>query len=435
MIPGRWLALCCRPGYSFCWAAVIYEKGQESMMMDLIPYRACYIDKIQQTMIFSSSLFNGIFRMDLNNKTVQTIGMIQGEKIFQGSLYGSIVACGKWLFLVPLAAREIAVLERESGRCVRKIRLPGNAEIGWKFAAGVVYGDDVILIPARYPYFLSIDIVDLSVKVLQDWTVYLAARCALDEQKQLSAFTVGRLADTLYLQVLDTDFLLKFDMKSKRIIGVIDLPEAHYAYAICDERNIYVVPSRHGEILCIGMEDDRIKMTYPMPIKVDENMEGYVSIHGRIVCERLILFPQMAAEIGVVDLKTGKTGHMPFDYPMERNKKNIVQKVEMIDDQYCIALVCYEDKKRYGCFLVDIVNLSMKSLKMELEQSVQEILRGCMQQSMAQNEIIKEYTLEMLGVKDPFNMFIAAREENMGAEGTDGDRVGAKIFHTLKGDR
>lgn len=403
-------------------------------MMDVIPYRACHIDRIQRTMLFSSSLFNGIFRMDLKSGSVQSIGMIQGEKVFQSSLYGGIVAYRGWLFLVPLAAHEIAVLERESGRCVRKIRLPGHEEIVWKFAAGIVYGDEVILIPARYPYFLSVNMIALSVNVLADWKAYLAVSCALDDQKQLSAFTAGRLADNLYLQVLDTDRLLKFNMRTKQIIGVIDLPNGHYAYGICDEKDIYAVPSKSGEILRISGEDDQIERTYPMPIKIDEDIIGYASIHGRIVHERLILFPQKAKRIGVVDLITGKADAIPFDHYIDKKKENIFQRVEMIDERYCIALVCYGDKNDYGCFIVDTVDLSMEYFKMDLEQSVREIVKGCIQKSIEQDKLILEYTLQSLGIKEPSRLFITAIEERAEREHPGGDSIGAKIYGLLEGD-
>ena len=386
-------------------------------------------------MLFSSSAFNGIFRMDLNCGEVWSLGTIPNEKVFGSSLYSETVACGKWLLMVPLAAREIAVLARGTGRCIKKLKLPAGEEHGWKFVGGFVYGTDVILVPGRYPYFVSVCMADFSVSVLQDWREYLRAECMWDNQKILATFTVGRRDPFLYIQVLDTRYLLKFDLEKKRIAKLITLPERSYAFAICDEKNTYVVPGQDGEILCISLGNDKIERFCPMPVCMPENSGEHVCVHGRIVKNRLILFPQKASRLGVVDLDTGRTNEYCGSWSIETNGKkiNAFQKINMIGSGACIALVRYEDQTDYGLYRIDLSDFSEKRLKMLLSDKVRDIVKESMQSCIEQNEILDESMLHIFGETFVWDSFIQMLGKQK-AEGNSGRGalVGDRIFRFLE---
>lgn len=405
--------------------------------MNVIPYRACYVDKIKKTMLFSSSIFNGIFRMDLENGDVQYVGMIQNERVFQESLYGDMAVYEKWLLLIPLMAQELAVLDRESGQCVKKIKLPGGEKLSWKFTVGITHESNVILIPGRYPFFLSVNMIDFSITVLQNWKTFLETKEGLKEQKQLAAFTVGKWKSFLYIQILDTNRLLKFDIEEKQIIHVLNISEGSYAFAVCDEKNIYAVPSKKGKILCISPENEKIEKVFHMPISIEEDVNGFVSVHGKIFRDRLILFPQCATRIGVLDVNSGKIDNYSGIWSVEKNgkQKNIFQKVEMIDDRNCIALVCHENKKDYGCFLIDMFDFTEKPARIRLKGSIEDILRVCVETGVEQNEIINEHTLHLMGAENILASFAGISKKNLVTEaGNEKHLIGAKIFDLLEKD-
>lgn len=401
-------------------------------MMNLIPYRACYIDKIRRTMLFCSSIFNGIFRLDLKNGNVQSVGIIPNEKIFQESLYSEMIAYKEWLLLVPLAARELAVLDRESGQCIQKIKLPEGKDIQWKFVAGVIYKNSLILVPGSYPYFLSVSMRDFSVTVLCNWKEYLKTKYGVTDQKQLAAFTIGMHPSSLYMQILNTGYLLKFDMESRQFAHILDISQKPCAYALCDSKKIYVIPSKGGEILCVDGASETVEKSWHMPIEIKEDTNGYASIHGKILNHKLILFPQCAAYIGVVDLETDRVEKYSGEWSIG-NKKNIFRKVDILDERYCIALVCHENMKDYGWFLIDIYDFSAKRLRMNLIQNKQEIIKNCMEKSMEQNEIIDEHTLHILGAENILNTFISvSNKQKIRKQDKENDRIGTQIFCLLE---
>lgn len=403
--------------------------------MDLIPYRACYINVENRSMLFFASEFNGIFRMDLNTGKVQDIGAVPDEKIFQGSLYGSVVAWGRWLVLIPLSAKEPAVLERETGRCVKKIKLPSNEETGWKFADAVVCGNDIILIPARYPYFLSLNMIDYSVTVLQDWKEYLEKECALSNQQQLTVFTVGRLGALIYLQVMNSDCLLSFDMEKKKIAGFWHLPDISGIFALCDEQNVYIVPGKSGQVLCVNAENGKIEKSWPMPVTINESVKGYASVHGKIIQEKLILFPQMASRIGVIDLKTGETGSFAGSWSTEINGKsqNIFQKIEMLDERHAIVLVCHGRDGDYELFLIDTCDFSETRLETHVSWDWQNYVETVMNRCMNRNEILYEKKMRIFGCEDILDAFLA----KVGSRETDSQQpengeIGEQIYLSLR---
>jgi len=404
-------------------------------VMELIPYRACYINAENRSMLFFSSAFNGIFRMDLNTGKVQNMGAVPGEKIFQGSLYGSAVPWGRWLVLIPLSARELAILDRETGQCVKKIKLPGNEENGWKFADAVVYGDDMVLVPACYPYFLSLNMIDFSVTVLQDWKGYLEKECALSAQRQLTVFTVGRLGALIYLQVMDSDCLLGFDMEKKRIAGFWRLPDISGIFALCDERNIYIVPGKSGQVLRMNAGNGRIEKSWPMPVTINESVKGYASVHGKIIQNKLILFPQMASRIGVIDLQTGETGSFAGSWSTEINgkSKNIFQKIEMLDERHAVALVCHETFEDYECFLIDTCDFSHTCLKMHISWDWRDYVETVAGRCMSRNEILYEKEMRIFGCEDILGAFLT----KIGSQETDRRQsenrgIGEQIYLSLR---
>lgn len=419
---------------SLGWTVIFLCMERILKLMDLIPYRACHIEAGSESMLFAASAFNGIFQMDLKNGEVQYIGIIPGEKIFQCSLYGGMIAWENWLVAIPLAAKELAVLDRKTGQCVRKIKLPGNEKVCWKFAAAAAYGDDIILIPACYPYFLSLHMIDFSVSVLQNWKKCLKKDCALNNQQQLAVFTIGRQDTCVYLQVLDTDCLLKFDLVKKKIIRIWHLPEKSGTFALCDDQNIYVVPGKSGEILCMNDRNGKIERTWPMPVTIDEHIEGHVCVHGRIIQKKLILFPQMASRIGVVDLNTGETRSYAGEWSVEQNgkKKNIFQKINILDERYAVVLVCHEINRDYDCFLIDTCDFSEKRLKMKMLWNREEFVKTAISQCADRKEMIGEETLGIFECKDILAAFFAGVESKSdNRQQWKNGKTGAKIYWSL----
>lgn len=405
-------------------------------MMNVIPYRACYINKKEMTMLFFSSAFNGIFQMDLKNGEVQNIGSVPDENMFQDSLYGEMVIYKEWIVLIPLTAREIAVLERESGRCIKKIKLPEMKEVLWKFASGIVYGDEIILVPFCYPCFLSVSMIDFSVAILQDWTKYLEMKCGIKGRRQLAALTFGLQKSHIYIQVIDTNYLLKFDMQNKKIACIISLPKGVYTYAICDGESVYIVPEKCGEILRMDVKSEKIESFCQIPVTILPNRKGHVSIHGRIIRKKLILFPQMASHIGIIDLESGETNSCSGEWSSERqsSSQNIFQKIAVIDERYAVVLVCYENNKNYGCFLIDTFDFSCRHLGMNMRQSIQTYIETCMKKSAEQNEIINEYKLYLPETEDILGSFVNVCGRQDVKKTFKENQVGTKIFHLLGRD-
>lgn len=404
------------------------------IVINSIPYRACHTDVKSGTMLFVASAFNGIFRMDFHTGEVKSIGIVSDEKIFQEDLYGEAVAWGRWLVLLPLAARELAVLDRETGQCVRKIKLLGNEEKDWKFAAATVCGNDMILIPACYPCFLSLNMLDFSVTVLQDWKEYLERKCLLNAS-QLTVFTVDRQGNRLYLQVKDTDCLLQFDLEEKRITRDWRLPEMSGVFALCDEKNVYVIPGKNGRVLCMNTENGKIECSWPMPVTVDEHTNGYVSVHGRRIGKKLVLFPQTASRIGVIDLETGETGSYVGSWSRESNGKpqNIFQKVEMLDERYVLALVCHEAGVEYACYRIDIRDFSDMRYEMHIPWDWQDLMRMSVGLGIRGKETLDEQKLYTLGCKHILGSFLAEVGKREGVDRQlEMDKAGKRIYQRMR---
>ncbi len=374
--------------------------------------------------------------MELDTGKVRHIGMVPNEKIFQKSLYGGMVAWGCWLVLVPLSARELAILDRETGECVKKIKLPGNEENGWKFADAAVCGNDMILIPACYPYFLSLNMIDFSVTVLQDWKKYLKKECSLNNQQQLTAFTVGKQGTLLFLQVMDTGYLLRFDMEKKRITKILHLPEILGVFALCEKQNIYIVPGKDGQVLSINAENGKVEKRLPMPITLNKHIKGHASVHGKIIGKNLVLFPQMASRISVIDLETGETDSYAGSWSVEINgrQKNIFQKIEMLDDRYAVALVCHKADRDYECFLIDTCDFTETCLKMHVLWDWKDFIKMLMEQCIKKNEMLDEGNLHIFDGEDILDRFLAAVDSQVARQLSENNRIGERIYQAIGKD-
>lgn len=388
------------------------------------------------TMLFFSSAFNGIFQMDLENGEVQSIGSVPNENMFQDSLYGEMVIYKEWIVLIPLTAREVAVLERESGRCIKKIKLPETKEVFWKFAAGIVYGDEIILVPVGYPYFLSVSMIDFSVTILQNWTKYLEMECGIKGRRQLATLTFGLLKSHIYIQVIDTNYLLKFNMQNRKIVRAVLLPEGAYTYAVCDRESVYIVPAKGGEVLRMDVKSEKIEGFCQIPVTISPDRRGHVSVHGKIVRKKLILFPQTASRIGVIDLESRETSSYSGEWDSEKQNsyQNIFQNIAVIDERYAVVLVCYENNKNYGCFLIDTLDFSCRHLGINMRQSIQTYIETCMKKSAEQNEIMNECKLYLPGAEDILGSFMNVCGRKDVKKSFKDNQVGSKIFHLLGRD-
>lgn len=245
--------------------------------------------------------FNGIFKWNYEDCKIEYIGSVPGENSFGGSLYCEAILNGTEVIFIPFCAECIAVLDLKTMN-ISTCPLPNiqNKDM-WKFTTVCRYKNKLYLIPGKYDYILSFDVITHEIEKIVEWKTLLSVDNCDMNNTLLAAGMIGVHENMAYIQVMYTNILLVFNMEKGIVENRVYLPEGSYTVATVYKENVWVVPSDSGSIVRVSVKDLSVEKFCNSPLR-RENDAANVTV--RIMCknDKLYMLPQGAYRIGIVDL-------------------------------------------------------------------------------------------------------------------------------------
>ena len=155
---------------------------------------------------------NGLYLLNLDTYEIQFKGMVPDVWIFETGLYSCILKSGKYLILVPLKAKKIAIydIEKEKFECYPKI----NEEDF--FYSGCVFDGKVFLIGQNRPYITVFNITTNDIYYIKSGKEWFRNR------KVIKGRFFGRKDRTVvgkyyYYAICNDNAVARLDMESESV--------------------------------------------------------------------------------------------------------------------------------------------------------------------------------------------------------------------------
>jgi len=249
----------------------------------------------------SCSLFNGLFRINMNTGECSYLRMFPNEKAFVKRLHTKALLYENKIYFIPCAADYISVYDIEKDSIteieLQKIDLK---KYPWylknnKFNDGIMYQDNVFMIGSTYPAIVKLN---LKADSLEYYTQWVKGEVAFRKSPAI-------VDNQFYVPSIKGNEVLCFDMDTGR--GKIHNvgKNNHGCWGICKiQDDLWLSPQEPGAIIRWNISSGNIKeyMSYP---------EGFDS--GGFACTKIYetngvvgLLPAYANMALVVDIKTGQ---------------------------------------------------------------------------------------------------------------------------------
>ena len=184
------------------------------------PIEACVV--VGDLLWCSAYDFNLFFSIDLMSNRLQNVSEIPGEEKNVRRLYGSIVHNDGKLYLIPMAARELAIYDIRNGN-FEKIRFREQDEektmykSGYKFCGGVVYGSGLLMLSCSYPGFVSLNLEDYSLEYRSEWVKDLEALSRKREEVYFRSFFTDDNKSVI-MPSCCTNYVMQYDIESGKYL-------------------------------------------------------------------------------------------------------------------------------------------------------------------------------------------------------------------------
>ncbi|MDR2132595.1 MAG: hypothetical protein LBP30_04530, partial [Clostridiales Family XIII bacterium] len=175
-------------------------------------------DEHNEHIWFSSSEFNGLYKMDRTDWRAEYEGMFPGEDVEGFFLYSAITACKDKLYFAPRNAREIAEYDIKK-RTFRKIpfSLPvqkNNRPIAVrdKFYSIATHGNAVYFVGFCIPAIMKYDVKTDILTYFTDWAEYVAKMTK--EQISCYALSACCVGTMIVMPMCEVNAVVFFDMET-----------------------------------------------------------------------------------------------------------------------------------------------------------------------------------------------------------------------------
>ena len=249
----------------------------------------------------SSSIFNGLFRINMNTGECSCLRMFPTEKIFARRLHTKAFLYENKILFIPCSADYISVYDMEKDNIsVIELKEVNFQKYPWylknnKFNDGILYKDSLFLIGSTYPAIVKLD---LKTNILEYYTQWIKREFAFRKSPAI-------VGDRFYIPSIKGNEVLCFDMKTCKA-EMHNIGDNNYgSWGICKiQDDLWLSPQKPGAIIRWNISNGNIKeyMSYP------ERYDGGKIAHTKIyqVQGKVGLLPGHANMALLVDTKTGQ---------------------------------------------------------------------------------------------------------------------------------
>jgi len=190
---------------------------------------------------FTARYFNGFFKLDKKDYSLEWMGAFPGEKNFESyldSLYKKLIEINGVLYFLPFSAKEMASYSIDSGM-LEKIKLEGD--FSEAFFNAFAYKDFIFLTPYSYPAIVKFNTKTKEVSYYKDYVDKIKNKTS--EMKNGSFMYPEVVGQYIWLASSSSNIVVSFDMEAC-VSTIYEVGKNTYKYmGICfDSENFWLSP-------------------------------------------------------------------------------------------------------------------------------------------------------------------------------------------------
>jgi outer membrane protein assembly factor BamB len=207
-----------------------------------------YLVEGEGSLWFSTTIFNGLFKVDRETWQAEYLGSFPNEPLLQGNLYMKPAYGNGKIYFPPFNAKEIGVYSL-SDQTFSKIAYdcPKDGEVKMAFTAAVFHEGYVYFTPYYYPAIMRLDTATGEITYHNEWLEPLQELVGTDKGELLVNPLVN--GDTLMIPACKANAVLEFDMNTQTST-IREIGKKGTLYnGICYDGEHYWLSPRHCERL------------------------------------------------------------------------------------------------------------------------------------------------------------------------------------------
>ncbi len=222
---------------------------------------------VQENVYFSALNYNGLFKYNKVEETVEMLEEIPEEKRFSRHLYSATILVGNQIYFAPMNAKDIAVYDIEN-KTISKISLKQEySSIISKFSRMLRDDCYIYLIPFRYPAIVKINLKNQKVTYLDSWI----GKLGIGKSDIFAKNGCFLKNENLHIALYEENKVLQINIKTEEC-ELLEIPtkdKQGFVDMLFDEEYYWFVQRNYTTIIKYHVKSGRVDYIY-----IDE-FEGY----------------------------------------------------------------------------------------------------------------------------------------------------------------
>lgn len=316
----------------------------------------------------ASLRYNELYFYDIDSKRLKLVCKIEDNEEYSQRLVGDLVIVDKFLYLIPLSATALYQVDLNTFEKKKiTIRKPDAEKYSEyvenvKFLSAHVYKDSIYMVGATYPAIVQYDCKKQQVHYHDMWLEEIQRYLFFDESALFrKTLMVGHY---IYAPCCRGNVVLVFDLETHKYkIYEVGEQKCRFSGICYDGQNFWLSPRNDEPIVKWNQETNQYK---EITINKNElNVKGYVFGNSLVLDNKIVLVPQNANEIALIDTQSEEIELADKEF---MNSILICPKDESYET-YCLStimqkVILFDEENNFEvcpiCMPDDIVELHLK---------------------------------------------------------------------------
>lgn len=212
--------------------------------------------KIQNNIWFSSGDYNGLYRYNLCNKSIERVMEFPNEKKSQGYLYYKVCKYQNKLIFIPCFANAISIYDIEDKK-LEQIEIPYLGQphkVHQDFMEGTVYQDSLYIIGYAYPGIIKVNLETYEIK-----KIYEIQEGTVNPESVFFGSKIDVEDNLLYIPCCYKNAVLVYDMNLDKVsyINNIGNESNRYTQIVKDNQKLYLI-TKNSNLVFVWDEKKQI---------------------------------------------------------------------------------------------------------------------------------------------------------------------------------
>ena len=300
-----------------------------------------------ETAWFAAATFNGFFRMDFKDYSVEYIAMFSDEPVRKPGLYSVCCIYGDEVLFIPFFAHNLYIYNVVSHKTDKYvIDVPKWRGDNWGFYVYCQKNEYVYMVSCRQFYIVRFNMITKEIKVYDKWYGEFQKRYPFINYPWVISSEICEYDDKIYIPCYANNVIIVFDILEDRISFAEINNDIRGICTICRAENYFVISTVNGEFFRGDLQKDRnVWFRYISVVKGRFCKSFY---ENGEVC----FFPENAGNIYKLNLSNGKLEKMlKNEIVIDETKQNAVSSYYLIYNSYQCFMLEKIRPDRYVCML------------------------------------------------------------------------------------